>query len=247
MAEFTQLIAEIKRQLKVKGMTYRDVAVTLRISEPSVKRILSGRRLSVERLIQVCEPLGFTMSELLLQAAASVQQLRVLTAEQEAHLVSDERLLLAAVCALNHWTVADIVSTYRLTEAECVKQLLVLDRLGLIELLPDNRMRLRIARDFDWLPGGPILTFFMQWGTVDFLDSKFDEADATLSFAHGMLTDSARVEFQAELRRLRAKLAALHQESAAAPLGLKRGVGVLLAMREWEPRAFEKLRRSSNG
>jgi len=245
MAEFTQLIAEIKRQLKVKGMTYRNVAVALKVSEPSVKRLLSGRRLSVARLSQLSELLGFTMSELLLQAASSIQQLRVLTAKQEAQLVSDEHLLLVAVCALNHWTIAEIVSTYRLTEAECVKQLLVLDRMGLIELLPDNRIRLRIARDFDWLPGGPIQTFFMEWGQIDFLDAKFDEADATLNFAHGMLTDSARVEFQAELRRLRAKLATLHQESATAPLGLRRGVGVLLAMREWEPRAFETLRRPS--
>jgi hypothetical protein len=40
MTEIAQLIATIKLQLKAAGMTYRDVAQALDLSEPSVKRLL---------------------------------------------------------------------------------------------------------------------------------------------------------------------------------------------------------------
>ncbi|MDM0064966.1 helix-turn-helix transcriptional regulator [Variovorax sp. J31P207] len=245
MSEVTHLVATIKRKLKSQGLTYRDVAHALKLSEPTVKRLFSGKRLSVERLARIGELLGFTMAELLEESASSVRQLRMLTWDQEAHLVSDMDLMLVATCALNHWTLSDIVATYRMSEAECLKQLLVLDRMGLIELLPGDRIRLRIARDFDWIPTGPIQTSFVSKGLSDFLDCRLDQSDTTLHFSHGMLTDAAFAEFQGDLRVLRAKLAKLHQESVAAPLALRRGTGVLLAMREWEPRTFEGLRRSS--
>jgi transcriptional regulator with XRE-family HTH domain len=245
MPEVSDLIATIKRQLKSQGFTYRDVAQALKLSEPTVKRLFSGERLSVERLAQLGRFLGFTMAELLEESASSVRRLHTLTAAQEAQLVSDVNLMLVTVCVLNHWSLSDIVSAYRMTKAECLKRLLVLDRMGLIELLPGDRIRTRVARDFDWIPNGPIQTFFVDRGLHDFLDYTFDQSAATLHFAHGMLTGPAFAEFQKELRVLRGKLAKLHEESAVAPLTLRRGTGVLFAVREWEPRTFEMLRRPS--
>lgn len=244
MTELTQLMETIKRQLKAKGLAYRDVGRALGISEPSVKRLFSTKRLTVERLAQLAGLLEYTLAELLQEAAAAPLQIHTLSKEQEAHLVSEEALLLVAVCALNHWSLSDIVAAYRMTKAECLKHLLVLDRMGMIELLPGDRIRLRVARDFDWLPDGPIYQFFLQQGLGDFIGSKFDHQDETLEFMHGMLTDHALAQLQVELRRLRAKLAALHEESAAAPLAQRRGIGMLLAMREWEPRGFRGLRRT---
>lgn len=73
--------------------------------------------------------------------------LHTLSEAQEKELVSDEKLLLVAVC-LNQWEIADIVRAYRLSEAECIQCLVKLDRLRLITLLPGNRIRLNVARDF---------------------------------------------------------------------------------------------------
>jgi hypothetical protein len=72
----------------------------------------------------------------------------------------------------------------------------------------------------------------------------FDAAGESMIFAHGMLTESAQAQLHAELRRLRNKLAALHDESASAALQDKRGTALMLAMRTWEPAAFRNLRRA---
>ena len=45
-----QLVATIERQLKAQGLTCRDVAGVLDLSEPSVKRLFGNQGLSLERL-----------------------------------------------------------------------------------------------------------------------------------------------------------------------------------------------------
>jgi len=243
MSEVTQLLTTIKRQLKVQGKTYRDVAAALGLSEASVKRLLTSDSFGVDRLVEISNLLGFTLAELAQEAALTGTRLHTLSEAQEKELVSDTKLLLVAVCALNHWTVADILAVYRLTEAECVQKLLHLDRLHLIALMPGNRIRLNVARDFDWLADGPIRSYFRTQGLADFLDGTFDRPDETLAFTHGMLTESALAAMQLELRRLRARFAELHDESLASPLPKRRGSGLLLALREWEPAGFTSLRR----
>ncbi|MBS1191832.1 MAG: Transcriptional regulator, family [Rhodocyclaceae bacterium] len=244
MTETSQLIATLKAQLRRQGLTYRDVATALKLSEPSVKRLFASERFTLDRLAQVAHLAGFTLAELAQQAVADVPRLRTLTETQERELVSDTRLLLVAVCALNHWTLADMVAVYRLTEAECLQRLLRLDRLHLIDLLPGNRIRITVARDFDWLPNGPIRQFFRAQGQDDFLNSAFAGPGEEMAFTHGMLTEAAAQEVLTELRNLRRKFALFHDEGLAAPLARRHGTGLLLALREWEPAGFAALRRS---
>ena len=243
MSEINQLVSTLKRRLKVQGMTYRELAGTLNVSEASVKRMFAAGRFSLERLVEISNLLGFTLAELAHEAAVQENRLHTLSEAQEKELVSDEKLLLVAVCALNQWEIADIVRTYRLSEAECIQCLVKLDRLRLITLLPGNRIRLNVARDFDWRPNGPIRLFFLHQGRDDFLQADFLRGDEVLAFSHAMLTDVAIEKMLAEIRKLRQKFAELHEESLTAPLAKRRGTGMFVAMREWEIQAFTALRR----
>ncbi|HLA35515.1 MAG TPA: helix-turn-helix domain-containing protein [Rhodocyclaceae bacterium] len=243
MSEVKQLIATVKRQLRLQGLNYRDVAAALKLSEASVKRLFSAGSFSLERLAEVAALLGYTVAELAQEAAAGAPLLHTLSELQEEELASDTKLLLVAACALNHWGYADILRTYRLTEAECLERLLRLDRLRLIDLLPGNRIRLRVARNFDWLPHGPIRRYFHERGQSDFLNSRFTQDGEALAFVHGMLGDDAVALMQNEIRRLRKRFSDLHEEATALPFEQRHGTGVLLAMREWEPEEFARLRR----
>ncbi|HTR09118.1 MAG TPA: helix-turn-helix transcriptional regulator [Paraburkholderia sp.] len=246
MSETTQLIETLKRELRARKLTYRDVAQALRLSEPAVKRLFSKGRFTIERLEQMCGWLDLTLSELVQLSASTVPALQMLDASQETRLVSDERLLLVAVCALNHWTADDIVRTYRLTRAQCLKLLLTLEHMGLISLMPGDRIRLRIARDFDWIPGGPIRQYFMTHGLGDFLEAGFTGDGESLAFVQGMLTEAARAELALELRRLKSRFASLHDDCTSAPLTHRQGTGLLIGLREWEPHIFARLRRQSD-
>jgi transcriptional regulator with XRE-family HTH domain len=243
MSEITDLVDCTKRLLRQQGLTYRNVADALGLSEPTVKRMFSTRNFTLDRLVEISNLLGLTLAELAQEAGTGNGLLHTLTETQERELVSEPKLLLVTVCVLNHWSVADITRTYALSEANVVRRLVQLDRLRLIDLLPGNRIRLHIARDFDWLPNGPIRAYFRQQGLADFVGDRFGRDHETLSFSHGMLTDAAVARLQAELRKLRQRFAELHEESLVAPLARRRGTGLLLAMREWELAAFAALRR----
>lgn len=245
--EIVQLVATIKRQLKAQGLTYKEVGRALKLSEASVKRIFASERFTVLRLAQVSQLLGFTLAELLQESASSLPPLETLTREQETQLVSDEKLLLVAVCSLNHWSLSDITDIYQITKADAVKRLRILDHLGLIELLPGDRIRRRAKRDFDWIPDGPIRSYFSKQGLPDFLQGPFNRQEESLDFANGMLTRAAQSELRLELRRLRSKLITLHEQSIPSPLDEKDGIGLLLAIRQWEPRAFRRIRRATPG
>jgi transcriptional regulator with XRE-family HTH domain len=241
--EVVQLIATLKRELKSQGKTYRDLADALDLSEASVKRLFSSERFTVERLARISAFLGSTLAEMCQRAADSLPEIATLTEEQELQLVSDPKLLLVAVCVLNRWEAGDIGRVYELSGAEILKRLIVLDRMALIELLPGDRARRRVRRDFEWRPDGPIKRFFREQGLSDFLRDPFNGSEESLEFAHGMLTTEAREELLTEMRRLRRTLARLHEDSEGRPLHEKRGVGLLLGTRGWELPVFSKLRR----
>ena len=244
MTELQLLLTTVKRHLKARGLSYRDVAQALKLSEPSVKRLFSSGRITLERLIALAGLLDLTLAELSQEAAASAARLQQLDLEQEAGLVADPTLLLVATCALNHWRMTDIVNCYRIDAAACLRCLLQLDRMRLIDLLPGNRIRINVTRDFNWLPDGPIERYFAERGRDDFLSGRFDGDDELVFFVHGMLTPEARVQFLTQLKRLRRNFAVLHDESLHAAIGERRGTAMLLALREWEPPDFANLRRS---
>ncbi len=243
MSEIGQLVSTLKKRLKIQGVTYRELAAAIGLSEASVKRMFACQRFSLERLVEISNFLGFTLAELAQEAVETESLVHTLSETQEAELVSDHKLLLVAICSLNHWSVQDIVSTYRVTEAECIQRLVQLDRLRLIVLLPGNRIRLNVARDFDWRVKGPIRKFFREYGLHDFTGGDFARDDEMMAFSHAMLTEAAIAKVLSELRKLRQRFAELHEESLTVPLSKRRGVGMLLALREWESAVFSELRR----
>ncbi|RXZ42446.1 helix-turn-helix domain-containing protein [Crenobacter cavernae] len=230
--------------MKQAGLSYADVARALRLSEASVKRLFSSQRFTLQRLEQVAALAGLDLAELVRLAGAERAPLSRLSPEQESALVAGVPRLLVAVCVLNHWAPAEIRRVYRIDEAECLGHLLALERLGLIELLPGDRVRRRLARDFAWLTDGPIERFFREHAEDDFLDDRFAAAGETRRFLHGMLTVAARQRLAARLAKLSAEFSALHEESAAAPFAEREGVALMIAARGWEPPAFAALRRT---
>lgn len=132
MNEIRQLVRTLKRRLKIQGMTYRDLGQALDLSEASVKRLFASERFSLDRVVEIAHLLGYTLAEIAQEAAVAEQRLHTLTAAQEKELVSDAKLLLVAVCALNQWETGDIVARYQISEAECIQRLVRLDRLRLI-------------------------------------------------------------------------------------------------------------------
>lgn len=243
MSETQQLIATLKKQLKAGGMTYAHVAKQVGKSEATVKRLFSQQCFSLQIFEEICHLIGLDVMELARLAEARDRGLQRLTEDQETELVRHPRRLLVAVCALNQWSFERIISTYRMQKEECFRYLLELDQLGLIDLMPGDRVKLKVARDFQWLPDGPIQTFFRKHIQTDFLATKFTRPGEYLRFQHGMLTPEVNERFQQKMQKLVAEFSDMHNDCKSLPPETLYGTSVLIALRPWEPKEFEELRR----
>lgn len=239
MAQAEALIGALKNVLKARGMTYARLGIGLGLSEASVKRIFAERSFSLERFDQVCGLLGIQISDLARMVAHESEAPTQLSAEQERKLVADPRLLLIAVHAVNHWSLEQILDAFAFTKAECIRLLARLDKLGIIDLLPNNRIRVRVAPDFSWLPGGPIQQYFRAQLRNDFFNSRFDGAGEKMIMVSGMLSDASNTTIQQGMRRLGAEFTAAHHEDLALPLQQRTGTALILAMRPWIPESFK--------
>ncbi len=245
MQESRKFLTALKQALRTRGLTYADVAQALGVAESSVKRLFSNGRFTLERFERICSLAGLSLTELAREAEAMTSRPRQLTRAQEAELVTDTRLLLVAVCVLNHIPPTAILERYSLTESELVRSLTRLDGLGLIELGVENRVRLLIDREFHWLPDGPIAQYFASELRTDFLDPCHRTVRQE-RFLHGLLTENAITELEEQIARLRRDFARLHEASRRAPLEARSAHVLFLASGPWEPRAFETLRRQTN-
>ncbi len=243
MAHVHALFQVLKQQLRAQGKTYADLAAALHLSESSVKRQFAAHNMQLDRLLAVCDYLQISLGELTQLAEHRQPQVKSLSLAQETALMNDPKLLLVAVCAMNHWPVAEIVAHYQIELPECILKLTQLDKMGFLNLLPHNRIRLNLSRDFAWQAHGPIQRYLRQEGVNDFFAESFAQGDSELMFAHAMLSDDACLKMQDSLRRCRQQLAQAHEESLALPQHHKRGMAMILALRAWEPLWFRQLRR----
>ncbi|NCF36286.1 MAG: helix-turn-helix domain-containing protein [Gammaproteobacteria bacterium] len=226
----TNLIVEtLKRELRKQGINYQQVAQQLDLSESSVKRLFAERSFTLTRLVQVCELLNLEFS-----------------VEQETELVSDIKLLLMAYFLMSKLEFEDIIRIYDISETEGIRLLAKLDRMKLIELQPGNRVKLMIAKNFSFIPGGPIERFYEREVQAEFFDSSFDGDGELRVYISGVFSRAAIVEMNKKLKQLAIDAHELRLESESVPLDDRFGCSLIGAFRPWEVTVFDRLRRVPN-
>lgn len=243
MSTTHDLIIALKQELKIAKMTYADLAVAMGMAESSVKRMLAKGDMSLSRIDDICRALKLDFAELARRVADAQPLLREMTQLQERTVVADKKLLLIAICVLSQWTLEQIVSAYRVSEAECVKYLAQLDRIGIIELRPLNRYRLMLAKTFRWHPHGPVMNYFRENALQDYFSGGFDGPGEGMLLVHGSVSRTLAPVFMERLQRVAQDFAQQHQTDQKLNERDREGYTLVLAMRSWEFQAFGLLRR----
>ncbi len=243
MSTTADLVLALKKELKAAHMTYADLAQKLDMAESSVKRMLAKGDMALSRIDAICRALKLDFAELARRVADAQPLLAELTQAQEKAVVADKKLLLVAICVLSQWTLEQITAAYRLSEAECVKCLAQLDRIGIIELRPLNRYRLKLAKTFRWRAHGPVMDFFREHALLDYYGGGFDGHGEGLLLVHGCIARSLAPTFVERLQRVAQDFAQQHQTDQKLAEKDREGYTLVLAMRSWEFEAFSALRR----
>jgi transcriptional regulator with XRE-family HTH domain len=245
MAQARALIEALKQVLKSRRITYAQVARRLGMSEASVKRVFAKQRFTLDRLDKICGVLGIEITDLAKMVEHEAEGVDQLTLQQEAEIAADPKLMLVAVNALNHWTLDEIVDRYAISKIECIGLLARLDRLRIIDLLPNNRVRVIVGRNFSWRPDGPLQRYFRDQLEANFFGSRFDGKGERLAFVSGMLSRNSNAVIQQHMRRLETEFTELHNQDADLPLDERFGTSLLIAVRPWIPETFKKMQRKA--
>ena len=84
MSQTDQILSALKKCLRAKGLTYRDVAAALELSEASVKRLFSEQSFSLKRLEEICRYLDMNLYDLArLTRMHTDEEITVLSIDQE--------------------------------------------------------------------------------------------------------------------------------------------------------------------
>ena len=240
-----ELVTALKAELKASGITYAELAQQLGMAESSIKRIFAKGDMPLSRVDAVLRVLKMDFAELARRIADAQPLRHELSLAQERAVVADRRLLLMAICCLSQWTFEQIVSTYTFNEAECEAYLAVLDRLGVIELRPMRRYRLKLAKTFRWLPNGPVMAFFREHVADDYFSGGFDDEGELLMLVHGQIGLSLAGAFAERLQRVGQDFAQQHLADQRLPAAQKRAYTLVIGMRSWLFGAFRDLKRAS--
>lgn len=243
MPQATALVDALKREMKARGITYAELASRIRMSEASVKRMFSQKNFTLQRLDEILQATGIDFRSVALGAQEEPGLISELTLEQEKNIIGDPRLLVVAVSVLNQISVEQIVSLYRMTQAEVIGCLVRLDRAGFLELLPNNRVKLLVSRTFQWIPDGPIQVYFRQLAVKDYLDSKFDGEQELMRLVNVMLSKESVAALISRLKQVAREFSQQHQEDARLPFEQKHAISFMLAARPWIPASFKALMR----
>lgn len=243
MSASIQLVRSIRALLKQRGMTYRQLADELGVSEPTIKRDLSRGNFALSRLDRICEVLDVTVADLTQVSGDARLPLTELSDAQERALVRDPRLLLVTYLLINDWKWNEITSTFQLDDSALISALLRLDDLRIVDYRPPRRIKKLTARNLVWRRDGPVHEFFVGRVAPEFLRARFDAPTEELRFIGGMLSAGSLAHIKAEIRRLAASFEELARMDARLPLEVKDGCSALLALRQWEFSEFTRLRR----
>ena len=243
MAQPHMLVHTLKKLLKIRSMTYRQVAQGLGLSEASIKRLFATGNFTLARLEQVCLLMGLEISDLVKMADAEKCRLSELTEGQEQELVSDHKLLLVAFLAINGWSFNDISNQYKIAEAELIVCFAKLDKLALIKLLPNNRLKLLITANFSWRKNGPILKFFAEHMKQDFFNERFQAQNEAMMFAPGMLSEESSQVMIKKMEQLVSEFNAINRLDTRLPAYQRSAYSMVVALRPWKPNVFAGLRK----
>ena len=246
MSTTQDLISALKAELKAADVTYATLAAALGMSESSIKRIFAKGDMPLSRVDAVLRVLKLDFAELARRIADAHPPRPELTLEQEKAVVADRKLLLLAICCLSQWTFEQMGATYALTEPECVKYLVQLDRLGVIELRQQNRYRLKVAKGFRWRASGPVMDYFRAHVIDDYYAGGFDGDGETLMLVHGQLSPGHATSFVERLQRIGQDFAQQHLADQQLAPGHRRPYTLLVGVRSWLYTPFKNLKREPN-
>jgi transcriptional regulator with XRE-family HTH domain len=193
--------------LRSRGLRHRDISRRLQVTERTVTRWFSNEGVDTRVIERLCELAQISFFDLCELASKRVEQRSChLTVQQEQALADDELLNYLFAQIVRGWTFEDMLQELELPESYLIAALIRLEKIGIIEFLPGNEIRLRTAKDIEFRKNGPYAKCVNRWLAHSLEKPDIEEPGSLWAF------DSLKLS-AASIELLRQKCQALRQEA----------------------------------
>ena len=191
-----EIFDALKCALKTRGWTYSNLADQLGLSEPTIKRLFVDGDCKLGRLLEICDLLGVTLTDLAERAERSADLRFELTEIAEAELAANPWLFDLYVLLQSGETPEDIAAYHHMPAHQLHQDLHKLHCLGLAVLRDDGRFIVLTDQPLQLRRHGPLHSRIREIN-LQFVAKVYDEpnTDGQLfrTISRRMLPDTARI------------------------------------------------------
>ena len=168
-----EITAALKSALKKKGVTYKQVAEQLNVSEKTIKRLFKDKDCSLSRLNEICAAINLSIYDLLEFARHYNEPLTELSLDQQIYLQKHPyHFSFLFFLSMGH-DIDEIQDCYALTDISIFRYLRDLDKHGFLELGAENQFRLLVEGKLLMRLHGPLHDIIKQRNQT-FLEHTLD-------------------------------------------------------------------------
>src|SRR6185312_13327169 len=159
----------IREEVRRQGLRIKDLAKLLKVSEPTIKRYLAGRGVTLEVWTKMYEVLGLDIRQMADRAGSIMVYQKTYTEKQELGFCKIPGLYAFHSQMLMGFSVKEIVAKYKLTEKSTIFYLKHLDDIGIIQWKSGFEYKMTLSGEPNWRKNGPLSRKFKDSIFSDFI------------------------------------------------------------------------------
>jgi transcriptional regulator with XRE-family HTH domain len=158
----TTLFVSLKAALKSRGVTYGEVAREVGCSESTIKHLFHGQDAPISRIIEICNAIGVSFPDLVNLSGDYVSHF-TMTEEQERFFADNLNFYeFFRKVFFEGKSSREVKVEHGLDERSLRRYLRELDRIGILELQPGDRLVFKVHGMQQFIPGGPLMQRYLR-------------------------------------------------------------------------------------
>jgi transcriptional regulator with XRE-family HTH domain len=199
------LFDSLKAAVKAKGFRYADIASALHCSESTIKHMFHGIDAPVSRVIEICDVIGVSFPDLISLSGDYATHF-VMTEEQETFFAENLPYYeFFRKVFFDRMSPAEVRREHKLDERSLRRYLRGLEQIGLLDILPGDKLSFKVSGMQQFIPGGPLMRRYMRDFSAELteiVESDMTHPDQLGQFGYFSLTTPAYQDFLHDLGEL---------------------------------------------
>lgn len=156
------LMRVIREEVRRQGLRIKDLARLLKVSEPTIKRYLAGKGVTLEVWTKMYEALGLDIRQMAERAGSIMVYQETFTEKQELAFCKIPGLYAFHSQMLMGFTVKEIIAKHKLTQKSAIFYLKNLDDIGILQWKSGLDYKMTLAGEPNWRKNGPLSQKFKE-------------------------------------------------------------------------------------